>query len=692
MNELYLYGSVGADFWGEECFSASDVINMLAAADGDITVRINSGGGIATDGQAIYNLLKDHDGRVDVVIDGAAASAASLIAMAGDTITMRAGSYMMIHDPAQPFTEGRGTEGDHLQLAQALGVTANGYASVYGARVGMSVEGAREIMKAETWYDPEAAVAAGFADVSDIDTPSEAAAAFDYRIYNKAPKPVLATCGKMPRQTSKTAVMAMMAGVPAPQPKGQKMENEDQVMTSEMSEDEDEDATMSQGDGEEDQEMVEGDGDEDEDADATATSDTVAILDLAEAMGRPMAEARTLIADGATLQVAATTFTAKMKGKNPMTMNKRRGKAAAQPQRKGATAQEKFRKGAAMALMAKVGLEGGERNEFASMSLAELARESLMISGETQRFSDRRKMVGRAFTMAGAHSTSDFAEILSNVMGKAALQGWDEAEETYPMFTRKGVLTDFKETKRVGAGLFAALPQVIEGADYTYGTVGDRGEPIALATYGRLLRITRQAIINDDLSILGALPRKMGRAAKRTIGDLVFAILTGNPLMSDGVALFDAAHNNLAAAGGALGVDTFDAGRVAMRTQKEEGATLNISPSKLIVPAALETTANILMTSQVDPRVSKGHAPNPVSGAAEVISDGRLDDDSSTSWYLAADPNAFDTIEVAYLDGNEVPFLDEQTAWSSDGVELKVRMDAGVTPLDHRTFYKNAGS
>ena len=87
MTEILLYGTVGQSFWGEECFTASEVRAQLKGLSGPITVRINSGGGVATDGQAIWQALRDHDGPVNVVIDGIAASAASLIAMAGDTIT-----------------------------------------------------------------------------------------------------------------------------------------------------------------------------------------------------------------------------------------------------------------------------------------------------------------------------------------------------------------------------------------------------------------------------------------------------------------------------------------------------------------------------------------------------------------------------------------------------------------------------
>ena len=97
---LMLYGDVGDPFgWGDG-FSASDVAEALAEhGDGDITVRVNSGSGIANEGMAIYSLLKGHAGKVTIAVDGVAASAASLIAMAGSEIEMRDGAMMMIHDP-----------------------------------------------------------------------------------------------------------------------------------------------------------------------------------------------------------------------------------------------------------------------------------------------------------------------------------------------------------------------------------------------------------------------------------------------------------------------------------------------------------------------------------------------------------------------------------------------------------------
>jgi hypothetical protein len=76
----------------------------------------------------------------------------------------------------------------------------------------------------------------------------------------------------------------------------------------------------------------------------------------------------------------------------------------------------------------------------------------------------------------------------------------------------------------------------------------------------------------------------------------------------------------------------------------------------------------------------------------EVLADARLDAASATAWYLLSDPNSFDTIEVGYLDGVALPFLDDMDGWTIDGREYKVRIDAAAAPLEFRTLYKNPGA
>jgi phage head maturation protease len=356
----------------------------------------------------------------------------------------------------------------------------------------------------------------------------------------------------------------------------------------------------------------------------------------------------------------------------------------------GETDVEKFSRAAEDAISFRAGIAGKDvkPTELMGYTLLEMARKSLELRGVRTAHMDKRELAARAFT----HSSSDFPKILENNARKAMLRGYDEAEEVFPLFTRAGNLTDFKTHSRVGLGVFDTLDVIPESGEFKHGTIGERAESIKLATYGKLFSITRQAIINDDLNAFTDIPRKMGRAAARTVGDLVFSILTSNPTMSDGVALFHATHNNLAGSGTAITAASVGAGRTAMRLQKDGKAVLNIRPSYLIVPAAQEDTARVLMTSETDPSKTNSRVPNPVRSAAEVIVDARLDAASTLSWYLAADPNVFDTIEVGYLDGIAAPFLDQQDGWTIDGVEYKVRIDAAAAPLEFRTLYKNPGA
>jgi ATP-dependent protease ClpP protease subunit len=181
--EVHLFGDVG-DTWDGDCFALSDVAHALAMhGDGDVTVRLNSGGGIATEGMAIYSLLKAHQGKVNIVVDGVAASAASLIAMAGDTRAMRDGAVMMIHDPA---TITVGNVDAHQKKAAVLDKLADNYAGVYGRAAGKSTADARKIMKAETWMTAQDAVEQGFA-TSVLAEGAAVKAAFDYRVYMHAP-------------------------------------------------------------------------------------------------------------------------------------------------------------------------------------------------------------------------------------------------------------------------------------------------------------------------------------------------------------------------------------------------------------------------------------------------------------------------------------------------------------------------
>lgn len=207
------------------------------------------------------------------------------------------------------------------------------------------------------------------------------------------------------------------------------------------------------------------------------------------------------------------------------------------------------------------------------MSLRELARASLDGRGIGVSSLNTMNMVGLAFT----HTSSDFGSILMDAAYKALLTGWEDAPETYHLWTKKGRLSDFKVANRVGLGSFSSLREVRPGAEYKYITLGDTGETIQLATYGEIFSINRQAIINDDLDALTRIPALMGAAARATIGDLVYSILTENPKMKDGKPVFDASRNNLFGANSKLSLESLSAAKTAMRLQP---ATVEKVPSR----------------------------------------------------------------------------------------------------------------
>lgn len=190
---LTLSGDVGDFGWGDY-FTAGEVLLALSAVeDGDgIVIHLNSGGGLATEGAAIHALLSRRSGTTNIVIDGIAASAASLIAMAGDTVSMSAGAVMMIHDPAA-FT--MGDSAAHQKSIEGLEALATAYARIYAAKSGKTPEEARAIMRAERWFSPEEAVTEGFADEAVADK-AKPVAAFDYRAYAHAPKRLTALASK----------------------------------------------------------------------------------------------------------------------------------------------------------------------------------------------------------------------------------------------------------------------------------------------------------------------------------------------------------------------------------------------------------------------------------------------------------------------------------------------------------------
>lgn len=193
MNEILLYGPIGPDFWEpENAITAKAVMAQLADMEGDVTVRISSGGGDVYEGIDIMTALKNYDGEVTVIVESLAASAASFIAVGGaDRVLMRGSSEMMIHR-AWTFMEGNAD--DVRKTLDDLERQDNKLANIYAGKAGGDVQGWLDAMSAETWYTAEEAVAAGLADgivaeKSSAPEPSSAMAKRRFKFVNRAAAP-----------------------------------------------------------------------------------------------------------------------------------------------------------------------------------------------------------------------------------------------------------------------------------------------------------------------------------------------------------------------------------------------------------------------------------------------------------------------------------------------------------------------
>jgi ATP-dependent protease ClpP protease subunit len=160
--ELLVYDQIGEDYWSGGGVTAKSVAQAIkdAGVFDRISVRVNSPGGSAFEGVAIYNLLRAQAKPIDVYVDGLAASAASVIAMAGDTIYVGLGAMIMVHNAAT-FAYG---DGPLLrQVADTLDNISLTIGGIYVAKTGQSVEEIKTLMDAETWMGAQDAVDKGFA-------------------------------------------------------------------------------------------------------------------------------------------------------------------------------------------------------------------------------------------------------------------------------------------------------------------------------------------------------------------------------------------------------------------------------------------------------------------------------------------------------------------------------------------------
>ena len=637
--EISIYDEIG--FWGVSAASFAQDLKDCGNNLKQINLHIHSPGGDVFDGIAIYNLLKNHPANVIVYIDCLAASMASVIAMAGNEVIMPENAMMMIH---KPWGIQGGDAEDMRKYADLLDKVENTLIPAYANKTGKTPEELAEMLSAETWLNGKECVEQGFAD--KLAEPLVAMASIksrkleDFENMPKAMKDMLfkpqGNAGSNPApQATPTEQSA-----PVNQTQTVTVDNTAQVQ-----------------------------------ADLNKRNADI------KAVFAPFGSAHRDLLVECLGDLSITAEQAKDKLLAKLGANTTPSAAPTAYAGNGNIVGDSVKQ----SLLARAGIDkdkaDAKDNAYNAMTLRELARASLVDRGISVSGHNAMSMVGLAFT----HSSSDFGQILIDVAHKSLLKGWETAAENFDQFTSRGTLTDFRAAKRVGLGDFGHLPQVGEGEEYTYGTIGDEGASVALATYGQLFTITRQAILNDDMHLLTKIPEKMGQAARATIAKLVFALLTGNAKAQDGKALFDASHKNTIT-NAVLDLANIDKGIQLMNGfVNARGEPLAIEPEFMLLPTSMYTRGlQLIKSASVEGADANSGIINPLRDIVTPVKSARLQAADEKSWYLINK----EAIEVSYLDGIDTPYMEQQNGFTVDGVSTKVRIDAGVNVIDYRGIVK----
>ena len=322
--------------------------------------------------------------------------------------------------------------------------------------------------------------------------------------------------------------------------------------------------------------------------------------------------------------------------------------------------------------------------QYAGLTIPEIARETLRLRGIAVTGMSASAVITRSL-----HTTSDFSLILGDTVGRQLRAAYEAAPAGIKRVARQTTVTDFRSKTRIMLGSAPTLERVNEHGEFTSGTMAEAAEAYKADTFGRIIGISRQALVNDDTGAFADLSRRFGIAAAQFEAQFLVDLLEGNtgsgPTMSDGKTLFHADHKNVAAAGGSIDDGSLSNARVALRKQTGlSGELISVTPRYLLVPAELETTAEKAVASV---QATTTADANPFTSLAVVV-EPRLSDDAR--WFVVADD--VDGLEFCYLEGAAGPQIESRNGFEIDGVQIRVRLDFGAGFVDWRGWHTNAGS
>jgi hypothetical protein len=338
-------------------------------------------------------------------------------------------------------------------------------------------------------------------------------------------------------------------------------------------------------------------------------------------------------------------------------------------------------------------LEAADRRFGRGIGLQEILLEAAWANGHTGRSikGDTRGVLQAAF------SNLTLPGIFSNVANKFLLAGFTAVEGTWREISSSRSVSDFKQITSYRLNGAFAYDEIGPAGELKAGDVSEESFTNQVKTYGKMFSVTRQDIINDDLGALTALPTRIGRGAALKLNQVFWGAFLANS------TFFTSARKNFASgATTAFGIDSLTAAEQLFLDQVDaDGQPLAVSPAVLLVPTALNARAAQLMNStEIRDTAASTKYPtaNPHAGKfrtlySAYLSNATLTGNSSTAWYLLANPADVPLIEVAFLNGRDVPTVETAEAdFSVLGVQMRGYFDFGVALQDWRGGVKMAGA
>lgn len=298
--------------------------------------------------------------------------------------------------------------------------------------------------------------------------------------------------------------------------------------------------------------------------------------------------------------------------------------------------------------------------------------------------SDRVTAGTLAPMLQASFATHDISNVLAAIVNKFLLAGFMAVEDSWRQISAVRSVSDFKGINLLRLNGSFKFQKVGNAGELKVAASSDTKRTVSADTWGITTQLTRQDIVNDDLSALSMVPQRIGRGAGLAMNDAIWT-----EFLASNSTYFQAAS---AAAGNALSLSSLKTAATAYRKLTDpDGNPLGIAPKVLLVPPELELTAAELMTSAllVSGNTTASPNANVLQGRYRVVSSAYLT--SATTWWLMADANDLPALDVVFLNGQQVPTIEQvQADYQMLGVALRGYMDFGVAKAESLAAYRMA--